>query len=430
MEQHPVPQDIKSFQFKLIGDMTLRQFAFLAGGLVIAYVTFMLSIHPVLKWTIMISSSLFGVGCAFFPINERPLDRWVVSFFKAIFSPTQMVWKKRPPPPAFTQFTSRIKTPPPAQLPVTGDEEKLRQYLASLPKKSEELLAEEEKKFLANIQPILSPGEEGRPLLHPEEKVQKPSLAAGEIPLVQPVLKIRDLDTAAPKQIPSLSGTRVRKLGSKAQTGPAPKSVPVEIPIPLSPRPATLPKEIFTRTEEITKMAQEEITKATKLEDYQKEIETLKAEKEGLLREGERKQEETRKAREAIARITKKRGAAAATPLQKTTTVSPTPQEPPTDIQPIKKLVLPKMADQSNIITGVVADKEGNLLEGAVVVVKDQDGTPVRALKTNSLGQFATATPLANGAYSVEAEKEGYRFDIIYQEVKGGAIPPLEIRAR
>jgi hypothetical protein len=177
-------------------------------------------------------------------------------------------------------------------------------------------------------------------------------------------------------------------------------------------------------------MAQEEITKATKLEDYQKEIETLKAEKERLLREAERKQEETRKAREAIARIAKRRRAATVTPLPKPTTVSPAPQKPPTDVQPIKKLVLPKMTDQPNVITGVIADKEGDLLEGAVVIIKDRDGTPVRALKTNSLGQFATATPLVKGAYSVEAEKEGYQFDIIYQEVKGSVVPPLEVRAR
>ncbi|EKD47460.1 MAG: hypothetical protein ACD_66C00049G0001, partial [uncultured bacterium] len=28
MEQHPVPQNVTGFQFKLIGDITLKQFAY------------------------------------------------------------------------------------------------------------------------------------------------------------------------------------------------------------------------------------------------------------------------------------------------------------------------------------------------------------------------------------------------------------------
>ena len=37
MDQHPVPRNISSFEFHLIGDMTLKQFAYLAGGVFIAY---------------------------------------------------------------------------------------------------------------------------------------------------------------------------------------------------------------------------------------------------------------------------------------------------------------------------------------------------------------------------------------------------------
>jgi hypothetical protein len=77
----------------------------------------------------------------------------------------------------------------------------------------------------------------------------------------------------------------------------------------------------------------------------------------------------------------------------------------------------------------VVADQLVRLLSDVIVVVKDETGTPVRALKTNPLGQFSISTPLSNGVYSIEAEKEGYKFGIIYQEVKGGVLPPLEIRA-
>lgn len=427
MEQHPVPQDIKSFQFKLIGDMTLRQFAFLAGGLVVAYIAFILPLHPLVKWSVILSSSLFGIGCAFFPINEQSLDRWIVAFFKAIFNPTQRVWKKSIEPPAYMSFTSTQTKPSSLILPVTEDREKLKEYLASLPKKTEEALDEEEKKFLSKIQPFLSPGENKVLPKTIEDKTQKPSLAAGEIPIVQPVLKVRDITTASPKHIPSLSGARVRKLG-KPKNGQLLKAIPVEIPVTPLPKPSLPPKVIFSQTEEITKMARGEVAKAKRLEEYQEEIEKLKAEKEHLLKDALLKQEETRKAREAAAKMTRK--PPSETPPKEKPAPSKPSEVPTPTVSRIRKLVLPRITDCPNIINGIVADREGRLLESVVIVIKDQDLTPVRALKTNSLGQFATATSLPNGVYSVEAEKEGYQFDIIYQEAKGGVLPPLEIRAR
>ena len=36
MEQHPIPQQISSYEFKLIGDMTLKQFLKAAIGIILA----------------------------------------------------------------------------------------------------------------------------------------------------------------------------------------------------------------------------------------------------------------------------------------------------------------------------------------------------------------------------------------------------------
>ena len=35
METHPVPQNISSYEFRLVGDMTLKQFLYLAGGILL-----------------------------------------------------------------------------------------------------------------------------------------------------------------------------------------------------------------------------------------------------------------------------------------------------------------------------------------------------------------------------------------------------------
>jgi len=62
-------------------------------------------------------------------------------------------------------------------------------------------------------------------------------------------------------------------------------------------------------------------------------------------------------------------------------------------------------------------------------VVKDSSGDPVRALKTNKIGQFAISTPLPNGVYTIDLEKEGYQFDIVEVEITGQVMPPIEIRS-
>ena len=48
MEQHPVPRNISSFQFHLIGDMTLRQFGYLIAGALCAFIVFKIVPLPVI----------------------------------------------------------------------------------------------------------------------------------------------------------------------------------------------------------------------------------------------------------------------------------------------------------------------------------------------------------------------------------------------
>jgi len=49
MDNHPIPQDITGFEFKLIGNMTLKQFAYVAGGAIIGLVFYALPILLLLK---------------------------------------------------------------------------------------------------------------------------------------------------------------------------------------------------------------------------------------------------------------------------------------------------------------------------------------------------------------------------------------------
>lgn len=90
----------------------------------------------------------------------------------------------------------------------------------------------------------------------------------------------------------------------------------------------------------------------------------------------------------------------------------------------------PPLTNTPNVINGVIKDAKGFIIPETIIVVKDIEGSSVRALKTNKLGQFVISTPLPNGTYTVEFEKEGYKFDIIQIDVAGELLPPLEIRSR
>lgn len=98
MEQHPIPRQITTFEFKLIGFMTLRQFIYLVVFLPFGYVVYMLFPVPIVNIVLGIVVGLVGVALAFFPINERPLDVWIKNMLKSLTSPTQYTYHKNNQP--------------------------------------------------------------------------------------------------------------------------------------------------------------------------------------------------------------------------------------------------------------------------------------------------------------------------------------------
>lgn len=290
MERHLVPQHVSGYEFRLIGDMTLKQFIELAFGVVMALISWFLPLPFFFKYPLVAFFGFLGFILAFVPINEQPLDRWIINFFKSIYSPTQYIFQKRAEPlelltrPAYAQPADFTKQAPPA------DREKLEEYLKTVTPAS---LSPFDEEIEASLQKINSLFEEASP--------------------------------------------------SKEPQGPAE-------PIKVS---------------EIPEMPKVEKT------DYK----TIK------------------------------------------------PQFEP-------ELPMPSKPAAANILVGMVLDCQGKILDDVIIEIKDKNGFPVRALKTNKLGQFQIATPLKNGVYEIELEKKGYQFDIIKFEAKGEIIEPLEIKAK
>jgi hypothetical protein len=92
--EHPIPQQVSSYQFKLVGDMTIQQFFQIAGGALVSLIIYSSTLPGYVKWPLIIASFLIGVAFAFFPIEDRPLSKWLILFIKAIYSPTIYVWNK------------------------------------------------------------------------------------------------------------------------------------------------------------------------------------------------------------------------------------------------------------------------------------------------------------------------------------------------
>lgn len=290
MEQHPIPQQISSYEFQLVGSMTLRQFFKLAGGLIIAFLFYSTGLPFIFKWPLVLSFAGLGIALAFLPVNNQPLEKWILAFFKSIYSPTVYLWQKRSI--TIDVLSNDIKQPiEPIQTqpekPIDEDKEpQLKEFLKSLP--DEDKGKKEEK-------------EEQRKAKSEKSKVKKEETKTAEEKKKKPKIDINLPERESPEAT------------AKAEFG--------DIPMPSKPK-------------------------------------------------------------------------------------------------------------RSNIVVGMVTDSEGKILENVIIEIQDKDGNPVRALRTNQLGQFKTATPLSNGEYIIMVEKEGYDFDILEIETKGEILLPLKIKAK
>jgi len=119
VEQHPIPQDVTGYRFRLVGDMTLKQFAELAGGLVLALVFWSSPLPFFFKYPLAALAAVLGAGMAFVPINGRPFEQWIIAFIRSIYSPTVFIWNKSTiddvttPPLQSTPPGPKLPTPTP-----------------------------------------------------------------------------------------------------------------------------------------------------------------------------------------------------------------------------------------------------------------------------------------------------------------------------
>lgn len=101
MENHPIPRQITTFEFKLIGFMTVKQFIYLVIFIPLAIIVFYLFPIPILNFIFAAITGFLGIALAFINIQDRPLDVWIINLYKRLTSPTQYLYKKNNPPVYF-----------------------------------------------------------------------------------------------------------------------------------------------------------------------------------------------------------------------------------------------------------------------------------------------------------------------------------------
>jgi len=317
-QEHPIPQQISTYTFRLVGDMTLKQFFQVAAGVVLALLVYASSLPPIVKWPVIAIFVLLGIAFAFFTIEERPLETWVVIFFRAIYTPTEFIWKKTEKEPVYFQEPLKAK-------------------------------------------PVLSTNQVQLSTATPDQSQKVsvfPNLERSERSILQNIGKL-----FTTPHIPAI------------QAQPVPQTNPVT---PAVTVPATSPTQVEKQKVPET--------------DYQTPISTVTTEVKQTLT-----------------------GTGRIEGIEAEFSPDAAPPSPPT---------LP------NTIVGQVIDANRKIVEGAILEIKDSEGRPARALKSNKAGHFMVVIPLTNGNYEIITKKEGFEFEPIKLLVEGKIIPPIAIRAK
>jgi len=134
MEQHPIPRQITSFEFKLIGFLTIRQFIYLIVFLPLGFLTYKIFPIPLINILLGIIVAGLGPALAFIPINDRPMEVFIKNLMKRLTSATQYSYKKNNPPIYFLKNLVFLSDPH-LVLSHVDSQEKLNTYLAMSKKK-------------------------------------------------------------------------------------------------------------------------------------------------------------------------------------------------------------------------------------------------------------------------------------------------------
>jgi len=152
MKEHPVPQQISAFQFKLFGNLNLRQFIFVGSGFLLGWLLIYTVKQPFISFPLAFLIFTTGLSIAVVPYQGRPLDQWLLAFINVLFSPTLRVYKKDEEVPDFLKPQPVEKVEPTLKsFAQTEKKLQLEEYLKKYTQKEVSPLDLAEKTRLASL---------------------------------------------------------------------------------------------------------------------------------------------------------------------------------------------------------------------------------------------------------------------------------------
>ncbi len=399
MIEHSVPQNVTSYQFHLIGNMTIKQFLLLLSGIGVAGLLYTTNLPFIIKWPLILIFVLIGIAMAFVPYEERSLDQWLINFVRAMYRPTKFFWRRLAETPDIFLYTPRSTGSQQTYQPSisrAGRQQRVDQYLKTIrPATSVEestdpldLFSRDSSNFNALFEEVSA----AKNVLPSEEVAAKPKLGVRSRPL-----KEITYAEMKPQAVPAQT---------VAPSAFAPAPVPVIAPEPI-PIPSTVQEPAL----------QASVAPVTALEDIQ--IDSKAVDEHQIA---------------AATNTAPSDISANQAPVYSEVTAPENPAASNTVSAPLptvfnRSLPFPSLPSQPNLLIGMIFNHENKSLANAILEIKNEQGNTVRALKSNPLGQFYTSTPLPAGNYTIEIELDGYTFPKYSLEISNQILDPIEIRA-
>lgn len=416
MDQHPIPRQITTFEFKLIGFMTLKQFMYIAVGAGVAYITY--ALFPIPFINIMLAVLVFAAAAAFafLPIMDRPMEVWIKNLLKRIQNPTQYFYQKQNEPLYFLKDLYFLADPH-HMLAHIESKEKLAKYLAMTRQKPKpnyrkreigQLIQEPSDALKQNVVPsnvVAAMAQQSPPEAVSSGVAQTPITPMSTEP-TGPVITIKPpvapVTVAEPS--PVVTATPASQASSPAlqqQTPPEIKIEPATPQTPVSSSPVVVPPPVV-----VNKAPQEQ-----KPEPHAKPEPQIVAPAPQTLPPSPQPYMQTHIVQEPPA-----------TPAMSGSIRIQSPHKPvPSVISPTEPFLM-----------GVIKTAKRIPLPGVMVYMKDVAGNPVRLMKTNPHGVFATFNPVSTGTYVLEVRDPNgtYYFDTMNIAVRDTNPIPVEVYSK
>jgi len=419
MREHPIPQDVTGYRFHIVGSMTLKQFAEVFLGVIVAVVIYSTNLITPVKWALIVFSVALGAAAAFLPIEERPLDHWIYTFFRILYKPTQFFWRrtvKVPDPFLYKPDTNQQNLEPEVDLS-PARRQRIKEYITSVNTPSEYIsdFSELEAQRIQNIlsvfetQPVLAaPTEENEPMT----LVQKPQL---EVRVRS--LRASRLDQNRKQEVLVFHEPAIKKLDTidavVADDSPLPNlnfsSLGVDV---------HQAEETIIDYQARSRLAADQVAADVEIP----ENEPTEVEAQELAAENGAPGEIALSEEELAAEAQSKSDFLPNANVNREEIMA-------ADAAFNDELPFPDPPKEPNKVVGMVLTPGNELITNAIAEIQTISGQIVRAVKTNALGQFFISTPLKNGDYVLIVEKPGFQFTPQHLKLTGKLVAPLEIRS-